>query len=50
MAQEEYGGEMKLTIHELKVFMDDDYRENVLKGKQSVKQFYTAEQILEELK
>ena len=43
---------MKLTTHELKVFMDDNYRENVLKsvsGRESVKQFFTAEEILEEL-
>lgn len=44
---------MKLTMHELKVLMDDDYRENVLKsvtGKDSMKQFFTAEEILEDIK
>ena len=43
---------MKLTTHELKVFTDDDYRENVLKnvaGRESIKQFFTAQDILEEL-
>jgi len=43
---------MKLTLHELKVYTNDDYRENVLKstaGRELVKQFFTSEEILEEL-
>ena len=39
-------------MHELKVYTNEDYRENVLKcsaGKDSVKQFFTAQDILEEI-
>jgi len=43
---------MKLTMHELMIYTNDDYRENVLKcsaGYNSIKQFFTAQEILEEL-
>ena len=36
---------MKLNVHELKMFMDDDYRENVLKHQPK----QTAQELLEEL-
>jgi len=40
------GERMKITNHELMIYTNDDYRENVLKcqaGRDSVKQFFTAQ-------
>ena len=41
---------MKLTYHELMIYTNDDYRENVLKctaGQNSIKQFFTAQELLD---
>ncbi len=41
---------MKITNHELMIYTNDDYRENVLKcqaGRDSIKQFFTAQELLD---
>jgi len=42
---------MKMNQHELMIYTNDDYRENVLKcsaGWNSIKQFFTAQELLDE--